>query len=59
VVPIRESSPSSFEKTVKHLKLCPEDHATSSRLKEWVRENKNHRYIPSELLAVLGLQIRE
>jgi hypothetical protein len=57
VISVTVSGPSSFERAVKHLKLRPEDYATSSRLKEWVRENKNHKYVPSELLAVWGFKV--
>jgi hypothetical protein len=57
LVCIPESGPSSFERAVKQLKLRPEEYAASSRLKEWVRENKNHKYVPSELLAVWGFKV--
>jgi hypothetical protein len=50
------SVPSSFENIVKVLKLRPEQYASSRELKEWARLNKNHKYVPSDLLAVWGFE---
>ena len=50
------SGPSSFEQTVKALNLRPEDFLSSPRLKEWARLNKNHKYVPSDLLAAWGFE---
>ena len=50
------SGPSSFEQTVKALKLRPEDFLSSALLKEWARLNKNHKYVPSDLLAAWGFE---
>jgi len=50
------SGPSSFEQTVKALKLRPEDFVSSPLLKEWARLNKDHKYVPSDLLAAWGFE---
>jgi hypothetical protein len=52
VVPV----PSSFENIVRVLKLRPEDYASARELREWARQNKNHKYVPSDLLAVWGFK---
>ena len=50
-------SPSSFERIVTALKISPEEYRSSPKLKEWVRRNKDHRYVPTELLEVFGFQV--
>jgi hypothetical protein len=57
IVPM-PSGPTSFEEAVKKLKLHPEDYVSSPRLKEWVRENKDHKYVPSELLEAWGFEAK-
>jgi hypothetical protein len=54
----RRSSPiltphgeSTFEYLVRRLHLSPSQYVNSQELKEWVRKNKNHKYVPSQLLA--------
>ncbi len=42
---------STFEHIVRGLRLSPEEYATSAKLKEWVRRNKDHKYVPSHLLV--------
>ena len=37
---------STFEYVVRHLNLSPEEYASSEALKEWVRRNKDHKYVP-------------
>ncbi len=56
----RQSLPTqtSFEDTVKVLKLSPREYATSAELKEWVRKNKNHKYVPLDLLTLWGFEVR-
>jgi hypothetical protein len=44
----------SFEKVVKELRLSPEEYTQSSALKEWVRRNKDEKYVPSDLLKAWG-----
>lgn len=45
----------SFESVVQALGLAPEDFLDSVRLKEWVRQNKDHKYVPPDLLKAWGL----
>ena len=42
---------SSFEHVVATLGLLPGEYVGSAALKEWVRRNKDYRYVPPELLA--------
>ena len=42
--------PSSFEQIVHKLRLSPDQYLGSVQLKEWVRKNKDHKYVPSDLL---------
>jgi hypothetical protein len=44
----------SFERMVKALQLTPEEYQHSILLKEWVRLNKDEKYVPSELLKLWG-----
>ena len=47
---------SSFESLVKRLKLAPHQYEDSKPLKEWVRANKNHKYVPQDLLKAWGFE---
>ena len=49
---------SSFEEVVKKLRLSPTDYESSIRLKEWVRKNKDQKYVPSNLLEAWGLEVK-
>ena len=42
--------PSSFEEIVRRLRLSPDQYLGSAQLREWVRKNKDQKYVPSELL---------
>jgi hypothetical protein len=42
---------SAFEHVVRRLRLTPSEYASSRELKAWVRRNKDHKYVPSYLLA--------
>ena len=42
--------PSSFEEVVRKLRLSPEQYAGSVQLKDWVRKNKDQKYVPLDLL---------
>jgi hypothetical protein len=42
--------PTSFEEVVRKLRLSPADYESSLQLKEWVRKNKDQKYIPDDLL---------
>ena len=40
----------SFEEIVRKLRLAPEQYVNSVQLKDWVRKNKDQKYVPSDLL---------
>ncbi len=46
----------SFEAMVKSLGLSPEQYEHSSTLKEWVTRNKDHKYVPLNLLEAWGMK---
>jgi hypothetical protein len=48
---------STFEHVVRRLGLSPSQFARSRELKEWVRKNKDHKYVPSYLLALWGFDV--
>ena len=50
-------SESSFERVVYSLKLLPEQYQSSTELREWVLRNKDHKYVPPELLKAFGFQV--
>ncbi len=50
-------SPSSFEQVVKALNISPEEYQSSPELREWVRRNKDHKYVPTGLLEVFGFRV--
>lgn len=45
---------STFESLVKTLKLSPEQYHESQVLREWVLQNKDHKYVPQDLLQAWG-----
>ena len=53
----RPWSASSFERVVDSLKLSPEQYQSSAELREWVLQNKDHKYVPPELLKAFGFQV--
>ena len=48
---------STFEHVARRLHLSPEKYANSRELKEWVRRNKDHKYVPSQLLVLWGFDV--
>lgn len=50
--------PTSFEDVVKKLRLSPAESEGSARLKEWVRKNKDQKYIPDDLLKLWGFEVK-
>jgi hypothetical protein len=48
---------STFEHVAHRLHLSPEKYATSEELKEWVRRNKDHKYVPPQLLELWGFEV--
>jgi hypothetical protein len=51
------SSPSSFERIVTALKISPDEYLSSPKLKEWVRRNKDQKYVPTDLLKAFGFLV--
>ncbi len=45
---------SSFETVVKTLGLRPDQYQYSAELKDWVRKNKDQKYVPQDLLQAWG-----
>jgi hypothetical protein len=50
------TGPTSFEEVVKKLRLSPAEYKHSVQLKDWVRKNKDQKYVPSDLLKAWGLE---
>lgn len=48
---------SSFESLTEALRLAPEDFQASILLKEWVSKNRNHKYVPVDLLEAWGFSV--
>jgi hypothetical protein len=48
---------STFEHVVRRLHLSPGEYTTSAELKEWVRRNKDHKYVPSHLLELWRFEV--
>jgi hypothetical protein len=48
---------SSFEQVAKALHISPEEYQDSPELKEWVRRNKDHKYVPTALLKAFGFRV--
>lgn len=49
----------SFDEIVRHLRLSPHEYMDSIELKEWVRRNKDQRYVPTEVLNAFGFDVDE
>jgi hypothetical protein len=49
--------PNSFEQVVTALRISPEEYLGSPKLRDWVRRNKDQRYVPMELLEAFGFQV--
>jgi hypothetical protein len=50
-------APSTFEQLAKSLGLSPDRYETSAELKEWVRRNKDQKYVPPLLLEAWGFVV--
>jgi hypothetical protein len=50
---------SSFDKVVQALGLTPEQYISSVALREWVRSNKDEKYVPPDLLKAWGFTVDE
>ena len=53
------AAPTSFEEVVKKLGLSPDEYLDSPQLKDWVRKNKDEKYVPSELLKAWNINGEE
>jgi hypothetical protein len=49
--------PCSFEQVVKALNISPQEYEVSPELREWVRHNKDHKYVPTGLLEAFGFEV--
>jgi hypothetical protein len=51
--------PTQFETIVHRLQLdnAPHRWPTHSALRQWVKANKNQRYVPEELLNAMGMHV--
>ena len=50
---------SGFDEVVRNLGLLPHQYQTSLELKEWVRKNRNEKYVPLELLGAWRFIVEE
>jgi hypothetical protein len=59
VVPYGEliATPATFDALTSSLGLSPEQYESSAVLKEWVSRNKNHKYVPQDLLEAWGFTV--
>ncbi len=48
---------STFEHVVRRLGLSPSQYTRSRELKEWVRKNKDSKYVPPYLLDLWGFEV--
>jgi hypothetical protein len=49
--------PTSFEETVRRLKLSEKDYRSSVPLKEWAQKHKDSKYVPQDLLEEWGIVV--
>jgi hypothetical protein len=56
VQPAADVQPNSFEQIVRKLGLSPDQYLASVQLKEWVRKNKDQKYVPSDLLKAWNFE---
>jgi hypothetical protein len=54
----KTSDPSTFEQVVSRLGLSPHEYESSTALKKWVLMNKDHKYVPQELLNAWRLEVK-
>ena len=48
--------PTSFEEIVTKLQLRPAQYLSSQPLKDWVRRNRDRKYVPLDLLQAWNLE---
>jgi hypothetical protein len=49
-------APTSFEEIVKKLRLRRVDYLCSQQLKDWVKKNKDRKYVPLDLLEAWNFE---
>lgn len=54
IAPMPKKRATSFDEIVKIMGLTPAQYANSAQLKEWVRANREQRYVPVDLLTAWG-----
>jgi hypothetical protein len=47
----------TFESVAKALGLAPKDYEGSIPLREWAKRNRDHRFVPPDLLEAWGLPL--
>ena len=57
LLPVPSATPSSFEQVAEELGLSPPGYKNSIELKDWVRRNKDHKYVPADLLNEWGFEV--
>ena len=55
-LPMTPAALSEFEAVVKSLRLSPDQYVSSSELRDWVRKNKDHKYVPQAVLEAFGFE---
>jgi hypothetical protein len=48
----------SFEEIAKKLCLSPQQYGSSVQLRDWAQKNKDHKYVPSNLLELWGFEVK-
>ncbi len=46
-----------FERVVSEFKLTPDEYVRSARLRDWVHENKDEKYVPEALLRAWNFRV--
>jgi hypothetical protein len=54
IVPVTRSRATSFEAMVRSLGLSPTEYEGSPELREWIRINREGKYVPATLLVAWG-----
>ena len=54
IVPVTRSRATSFEAMVRSLGLSSTEYEGSPELREWVRINRERKYVPANLLVAWG-----
>ena len=57
IAPMPRKRAASFDEIVNSMGLSPAQYKSSAELKEWVRANREQRYVPVDLLAAWGFEV--